>query len=283
MRIKKILNNNVVVTDDEKGCEVVVMGKGVAFGKHNGDVVDEGKIGKVYHLGDHEMLEKFKELLSVLSLDYLDASTKIIEMAEKDLDTVLNETIYISLTDHIHMAIHRLREGIPLRNMMLWEIRRFYPKEFSLAEKAVLMLEARFDLDIPEDEAGFIAMHLIDAQLDIKQPMADKIVHLIDEITSIVRRFFGIEFDKDSLSYYRFVTHLKFFAQRMYSGSGQGGDEIDTEMEAMVQKKYRKAHECVDRIVAFIAKKYRYAVSGEEQFYLLIHIAKVLRKSKGQE
>ena len=99
MRIKKILNNNVVVTDDEKGCEVVVMGKGVAFGKRNGDVVDEGKIGKVYHLGDHEMLEK-------------------------DLDTVLNETIYISLTDHIHMAIHRLREGIPLRNMMLWEIRR---------------------------------------------------------------------------------------------------------------------------------------------------------------
>ena len=124
VRIKKILNNNVVVTDDEKGCEVVVMGKGVAFGKRNGDVVDEGKIGKVYHLGDHEMLEKFKELLSVLSLDYLDASTKIIEMAEKDLDTVLNETIYISLTDHIHMAIHRLREGIPLRNMMLWEIRR---------------------------------------------------------------------------------------------------------------------------------------------------------------
>ena len=70
MRIKKIFNNNVVVTDDEKGCEVVVMGKGVAFGKRNGDVVDEGKIGKVYHLGDHEMLEKFKELLSVLSLDY---------------------------------------------------------------------------------------------------------------------------------------------------------------------------------------------------------------------
>ena len=61
MRIKKIFNNNVVVTDDEKGCEVVVMGKGVAFGKRNGDVVDEGKIGKVYHLGDHEMLEKFKK------------------------------------------------------------------------------------------------------------------------------------------------------------------------------------------------------------------------------
>ena len=282
MQIKKILNNNVIVTEDENGCEVVAMGRGLAFGKKNGDSVEDGKVDKVYRLSDHEMLEKFKELLSGLRVDYLDASTAIIELAEKELGVKLNETVYISLTDHIHMAIHRLREGINIRNMMLWETRRFYPKEFAIAEKAVLMLEAQFDIDIPEDEAGFIAMHIIDGQLDMKQPMADKIVTLIDEITSIVRRFCGIEFDRESLAYYRFVTHLKFFAQRMFSGATPNGDEIDEEMEAMVQKKYKLSHECVDRIVAFLAKKYRYAVSGEEQFYLMIHVAKVIRKCQEQ-
>ena len=160
MQIKKILNNNVIVTEDENGCEVVAMGRGLAFGKKNGDSVEDGKVDKVYRLSDHDMLEKFKELLSGLRVDYLDASTSIIEMAEKELGVKLNETVYISLTDHIHMAIHRLREGINIRNLMLWETRRFYPKEFAIAEKAVLMLEAQFDIDIPEDEAGFIAMHI---------------------------------------------------------------------------------------------------------------------------
>ena len=167
MQIKKILNNNVIVTEDEAGLEVVAMGRGIAFGKKCGEDVPNEKIDKVYKLSDHDMLEKFKELLSGLRVDYLDASTAIIEMAEKELGVKLNETVYISLTDHIHMAIHRLREGINIRNMMLWETRRFYPKEFAIAEKAVLMLEAQFDIDIPEDEAGFIAMHIIDGQLDI--------------------------------------------------------------------------------------------------------------------
>jgi beta-glucoside operon transcriptional antiterminator len=278
--IKKILNNNVIVTSDEDGCEVVAMGRGIAFGKHNGDDVPREKLDKVYRLSDHEMLEKFKTLLEGLSLDYLDASNAIIEMAEKELGTKLNDSVYISLTDHIHMAVARIREGIPIRNMMLWETRRFYPQEFSLAEKAVMMLDAQFDVDMPEDEAGFIAMHLIDAQLDLKQPMADKILHLIEEISNIVRRTCGIEFDKDSLPYYRFVTHLKFFAQRMFSGVNPPQDDLDEEMEAMVQKKYQRAHECVEKIAAFLARKYRYAVSGDEQFYLMIHIAKIIRKSQ---
>ena len=280
MQIKKILNNNVIVTEDERGREVVAMGRGLAFGKKNGDMVDDDKVDKVYRLSDHEMLEKFKELLSGLKLDYLDASTAIIEMAEKELKVKLNETVYISLTDHIHMAIHRLGEGIALRNMMVWEIRRFYPKEFAIAEKAVALLEEKFHIEIPEDEAGFIAMHIIDGQLDMKQPLADKIIKLIEEITNIVRRFCGIEFDRESLAYYRFVTHLKFFAQRMLSGASPAGDEIDEEMEAMVQKKYREAHECVDRITAYLAKKYHYAVSGEEQFYLMIHVAKIITRKK---
>lgn len=278
VQIKKILNNNVIVTNDAEGREVVAMGRGIAFGKHNGDDVPEEQLDKVYRLSDHEMLEKFKELLSGLSLDYLDASNAIIDMAEKELGTRLNESSYISLTDHIHMAVMRIRENIPIRNMMLWETRRFYPKEFAIAEKALTMIDAQFDVDMPEDEAGFIAMHLIDAQMDLKQPMADKIVKLIDEVSNIVRLSCNIEFSKESLQYFRFITHLKFFAQRMFSGIKPPQDDIDEEMEQMVQQKYQQAHLCVEKIVAFIAKKYRYAVSGDEQFYLMIHIAKVIRK-----
>ena len=39
MVIKKILNNNVVVTTDENDNEIVVMGRGIAFKKRSGDYI----------------------------------------------------------------------------------------------------------------------------------------------------------------------------------------------------------------------------------------------------
>ena len=119
MIIEKILNNNVIVTHDGDGREVVAMGRGLAFGRHCGDAVDDARVDKVYRLSDQEMLEHFKELLAGISPDYMDASNAIIEEAEKELGVKLDDSIYISLTDHIHMAIHRLRKGIPIHNMML--------------------------------------------------------------------------------------------------------------------------------------------------------------------
>lgn len=64
MIIEKILNNNVIVTHDEGGREVVAMGRGLAFGKKNGSRVDDAQVDKVYRLRDPEMLDHFKELVA---------------------------------------------------------------------------------------------------------------------------------------------------------------------------------------------------------------------------
>ena len=279
MIIEKILNNNVIVTHDADGREVVAMGRGLAFGKRNGSSVDDARVDKVYRLSDPEMLDHFKELVAGLNPDYMDASNAIIEGAQQELGVTFDDSIYISLTDHIHMAIHRIRKGIPIRNMMLWETKRFYPKEFAIADKSIAYLSKRFDVALPEDEAGFIAMHLIDAQSPAKEPMAERIVELIAEITNIVRLTGHIEYDKDSLAYYRFVTHLKFFAKRMFSGTQHPGEEIDEDMAAMIAAKYTLAHDCVEKVAAFVEQKYGYHVSDDERFYLTIHVAKVLKQS----
>ena len=38
------------------------------------------------------------------------------------------------------------------------------------------------------------------------------------EILKMVKYHFNIEFDEESINYYRFITHLKFFTQRLSSG-----------------------------------------------------------------
>lgn len=278
MVIKKILNNNVIITENTAGHEVVAMGCGIAFKKKIGDAVPDGSIDKVYTLSDQGMLEKFKVLLADLSMDYLEASNEIIDLAEKELGRRLNESVYISLTDHLHMAVQRFNEGLLIRNMMLWEIRRFYTKEFGIGQKAIQVLKRKFGVELPEDEAGFIALHIIDGQMDIEQPLANHIMHLIQEITNIVRYTTKTEYDKDSLQYYRFITHLKFFAKRIFTGQ-ENPAEVDDEMNEMVQKKYALAHLCAEKISEFVEQNYQYKVSADEKFYLMIHVAKVIRQA----
>ncbi|MBP2642753.1 MAG: transcriptional antiterminator, BglG [Firmicutes bacterium] len=277
MIIKKILNNNVVITDNKNGQEVVAMGKGIAFKKRCGESVPEDAIDKIYTLSNHDILERLKTLLVDLSPEYMEISDEIIAMAENKLQKQLNENIYISLTDHIHMAIRRFRDGTFQRNMMIWEIKRFYPEEYAIGEEALKLINVKFGLEIPADEAGFVALHIIDAQMDGDRPLADRIMHLIQEITNIVRYTYSVEFDVESLQYYRFVTHLKFFAKRMFI-ERSFSNEVDEEMESFVQKKYKMAHLCVQKIAEFLLQQYQYEITADEKFYLMIHITKVTSK-----
>lgn len=55
MQIRKILNNNVVITTNQKNNEIVVMGRGLAFQKKVGDEIAEDAIDKTYHLANNEL------------------------------------------------------------------------------------------------------------------------------------------------------------------------------------------------------------------------------------
>ena len=44
MRYLKNFNNNAALVEDDSGKEYVIIGNGIGFGKHPGDLVDERKI-----------------------------------------------------------------------------------------------------------------------------------------------------------------------------------------------------------------------------------------------
>ena len=277
MIIRKILNNNVVVTENACGREVVAMGRGIAFKRRVGDRIADSSVEKIYTISRSDMMDRFKELVASLSIDYLQTANNIIEYAETVLQCRLNDSIYISLTDHIHMAVHRIRSGILIKNMMLLDIKRFYEKEFLIGQYAVDLMNKNFDVNLPEDESGFIALHIIDAQLDFRQPMANRILNLMEEISNVVRMVCRIEFDRESMNYYRFVTHLKFFAKRVFMHQ-ESADEIDDEMGGMIKRKYAQAYACSEKIATLVENKYDYRVSTDEKCYLTIHIAKFVSK-----
>ena len=47
MRIKKVINNNILCAVDEKGREMIVTGRGLGFKRKVGERIDSGLVEKI--------------------------------------------------------------------------------------------------------------------------------------------------------------------------------------------------------------------------------------------
>lgn len=276
MKIDKIINNNVIsVTQNNQ--ERVVMGKGIGFQKQEGDIVEESKIDKIFDLSSQEISDRFKTLLIEVPIEVVQAVEKIIEVAKIEYNKDLSDTIYVALTDHINFAIERQQEGMAIKNGLLWEIKKFYPTEYEIGVRALDWIDKIVGVKLPIDEAAFVAIHLLNAE---HNNLADynQVTEMVQNILSLVKYHFRLDFDEESLTYFRFVTHLKFLAQRIFSDNPLVTSEI--ELYDIVKEKYKTAFKCVKKIEVFLLKKYQYEMTRDEALYLTIHIQRLISRNE---
>lgn len=274
MKIVRTLNNNVVISLDENNSDIIVMGSGIAFNKKRGDIIEESKIERIFTQDIQNMTNKFKNLIESIPIEYMELSEKIINYSKLKLGKDLADELYISLTDHIYFLIQRFREGVVISNKLLFETKRLYKEEFKVASEVVQMINKEFDVVLPEDEIAFITLHFVNAELDGNMNNTMQTTKVVNELLTIIRRFYKIEFDEDSLTYFRLLTHLKFFAQRMLSDN-QNETRGENQLFNIVKEKYSKSFACVEKIYKFIYNDYKYELSQDEMLYLTIHIEKI--------
>lgn len=273
MKISRVINNNVICVVNESDEELVLMGKGIAFQKKKGDEIDESKIEKEFSIRNKNVSSKLQTILSEIPIEHIKLSNSIIEKAKKTLNKELNDNIYITLTDHISFAIKRFKEGYAFSNALLWEIKKFYPQEFNIGQDALIMIWEEAGVELPEDEAGFIALHIVNAQLNSNMNNTMEITKLIQSVLKLVRYYYHIELDESSVYYTRFITHLKYFAQKVLSNKiiPNKKDELFT----IIQSKYKEAYQCAKKIADFVERDYNKKLSEEELVYLTVHIRRV--------
>lgn len=281
MKLVKILNNNAAVALNAKGQETVVMGKGIAFHCRIGDEIDHSIIDKTFSLNttSPELMNKFQQIFATIPMETMLIAERVIEYARQKKE-ILDDCIYITLPDHINTAIERYKKGIRLKNPLTEEIRRLYREEFDVGEEAARIVKEKLSISFLDDEKAFIAMHFVNAQVNESgYEMNDiyKITQIIREILDLVSVHFHLLYDPDSLTYFRFVTHLKFFAQRLLNSADYKEDEGDRDLFTMVCQKYREAFLCAQKIQRFLIYKYHYTIRHEEITYLTMHIARIIR------
>lgn len=179
----------------------------------------------------------------------------------------------MTLTDHINFAIERVSQGIEPQNALLWEIKRFYPQEFQLGIYALELIHDRLGILLPEDEAGFIALHFVNAEYGTDIRDAVKFPDQMQAIVDIVERELGILLDESSLHYERFMTHIKFLIQRIYRKELLSSE--DRELSLMMQRKYPREYQCSVKVAEYIMQATGCRLSEEEIMYLSVHIRRV--------
>lgn len=269
-RISRVIGNNFVSTVDDGGKEVILRGLGIGFKKHAGDLVPAQQVEKIYDLRDPEKSSRLRDLLADVPPEFLDVSTEIIETAENRIGRRLSENIYITLTDHICFAVERLRSGVSYPNHLLWEITNFYPAEFAIGKQALDIIEARLGYRLPQDEAGFIALHIVNAEIDGKMADMVRITEVIRKITSVVQDYYGVVLDEQSLDYGRFITHLKFLGQRITQNQYVVDD--DSEFQGMIVRRYQQDYQCAEKIRAQLKETFSIQLPAEEMTFLTIHL-----------
>ena len=132
-------------------------------------------------------------------------------------------------------------------------------------------------MELSEDEAGFFAIHIVNAEMGSQMSHSIEAPEMIKDMLNIVKYSFQMELDEDSLAYERFLTHLKFFIQRAVRKECYPDE--DAVLFAALKEKFPKAYHCAQKIQKYMEQKLDCVVAEEEVLYLTMHIARIARRN----
>lgn len=255
---------------------------GIGFDKKVGDTIEEEDFEKIYVLDSTSLLEHFSFLLKKADPQFIVLVNKIVQYGIDNYKLKVGDYIYLTLLDHIEHTVSRLQKDVTFNSPLYWEVKRFYPEEYSIGVYAVQLLEEKLNIEIPVSESISIALHFINNQTP-RQDMSEtmQINKFIKDILTIVMYEFTIELKEDDFHYSRFITHLHYFAQNIINKSLPSNRESDMYMQ--LRELYPKVFDGVQKIKLYISEEYGIIISEYEEIYLALHIQRLIENEKGDE
>lgn len=142
-----------------------------------------------------------------------------------------------------------------------------------IGEYGIALIDRKLGIKLPVDEAASMALHVVNAEYNTAMRDTMHITQLIQQVVGIVAEYFDINPDERSHNYERFITHLKFLAQKIYTNDLL--DQEKSEFSWMISQMYPEEYVCSQKIQHFIQEEYGHQVSEEEVAYLAVHIKRI--------
>ncbi|WP_169833037.1 sigma 54-interacting transcriptional regulator [Geosporobacter ferrireducens] len=124
----------------------------------------------------------------------------IIHIAEEEQQRSYDKKFFFCLAMHLHSTIERLKQGKTIYNPQLDTIKKEYKSEFNLAAKISKSIESVYNISLPEDELGFLAIYLMmnDRSTYEKHERIGVVLishgHVASNMLDVARKLLGVEY-----------------------------------------------------------------------------------------
>ncbi|MGR6116495.1 glucose PTS transporter transcription antiterminator GlcT [Aeribacillus composti] len=274
-KVKKVLNNNVLIAGHDTFQEVVLIGKGIGFGKKRGELISNETVEKIFVLKNEQEQEQYKKLLPYTNEKMIEVVSDCIAHISKKVGLPLNEHIHIALTDHITFAIKRIEQGMDIKNPFLSETEVLYPKEYNIASEVVSIIEDKLKIKLPKGEIGFIALHIHSAITHKSISEVNRHSQLIAQLIEVAEDSLNIQLDKESFNYLRLVRHLQATIERVLK---EEKTEEPEELALLLKKKYPLCYNIAWKMIKMMQQVLKKQIDEAEAVYLTMHLYRIAKK-----
>lgn len=266
MKVIKNINNNVSLCLDSNQNEVIAFGKGIGFTKPPYEI-GLNKIERVYY----DVEPTYVQMINDIPEQIIDISTKVIDYARMKLDNNVSSNIVFTLADHIQFAIRRYQENMDLKLPIIHDIQCLFETEMDIGMMALELLRKNMKIYLPEEEAAYIALHIVNAEKKDKNKVSNILDEdVIEEIIDIIEAYFNIEIDRKSFNYSRFVSHMHYLIKR-----GKENTLVENENHKLYESLaaiYPETEDCTKKICQYLKNKINCELTEEESVYLILHV-----------
>lgn len=273
--VKKSLNNNVLIALDGSDGEVVLIGKGIGFNRKKEDVIRESEVDKLFVLRNKQEQQHYKSLLPFIDEATLQTIIASIDLIRSKSNTVLSEHVHVALTDHILFAINRLMRGLAIKNPFLAETKVLYPFEYDIAAEVVDFINQSIEVNLPEGEVGFIALHVHSAITNKNITDINAYSQLITKLIEQIEIQLKLKIDRESVDYIRLVRHIRYTIERVIR------DEVVEEPEkiaSLLKTEYPVCYNLSWKLIKIMQQTLKKPVYDAEAVYLTMHLQRLQHK-----
>ena len=254
MRISRIYNNNVALTVNHLGQEAVVIGRGIAFGKRKGQMIDPAAVEQTFVPERGMSGERLSLTLSEIPAEILSIATGLESRVRADGVLELSNSFIIPLADHLHYAVMRAREGVRVDYPLAPEVTLLYPREVEYGRSVIAAVRERLQVQMDPGEAIPLALHLVNAQFataDMSQ--AFRMTEVFAQVFEIIEASYERTINPDSMSAARFVTHLRYLFVRASRTSTNRAEDVDEVSQpsllAALRSDAPRAYACAQKVL----------------------------------
>lgn len=271
--VKKVYNNNVVFGIEADGTEVVLLGKGLGFGRKPGQTVDAAGGHRFVSDATHRATQ-LAEMLAVATWEQARVAQRIVDLAHERLGVTVSQGILLAVLDHLAFAAKRADAGIEIEFPLKWEVAQLYPEESALGRRALAIANHALGVRLQSDEWVAFALHFVNqrwARGDVGAATA--FTDVIGAAFAELERSWGQPIDRAGMGAARFVTHLRYLIVRV----AEDRQLTDAPMDIMgaIRQSQPSAAEAAVRLGEVVGVQLGRTLTADEVAYLALHAGRL--------